>query len=127
MKKSLVFISFAFIFLLSISIVSAGFWDWLNGDVTSKAYSSGGAGFAQRVASDPNVKCPDDGPKYCDGNKVIASKTSSTTGTRTSLAAGSLKSGAAGECPTGWRSVKAADEKIKTCCVQKSSSKSLFS
>jgi len=34
MKKSLVIISFAFIFLLSMSIVSANFFDWLNGDVT---------------------------------------------------------------------------------------------
>ncbi len=31
MKKSLVIIGFAFIFLLSISIISAGFFDWLNG------------------------------------------------------------------------------------------------
>src|SRR3989338_4082592 len=115
MKKSLVFISFAFIFLLSISIVSAGFWDWLNGDVTSKAYSSGGAGFAQRVASDPNVKCPDDGPKYCDGNKVIASKTSSTTGTRTSLA----------KRYAGWTPVERADGK-GVCYIQNQRSKSLF-
>lgn len=32
MKKSLLIISFAFIFLLSMSFVSAGFFDWLTGD-----------------------------------------------------------------------------------------------
>ena len=31
MKKSLVIISFAFIFLLSLSVVSAGFFDWITG------------------------------------------------------------------------------------------------
>ena len=36
MKKSLVIISFAFIFLLSMSIVSAGFFDWLTGDATAR-------------------------------------------------------------------------------------------
>ena len=39
MKKSLVIISFAFIFLLSMSIVSANFWDWLNGDATTTVKS----------------------------------------------------------------------------------------
>ena len=34
MKKSLVIISFAFIFLLSLSFVSAGFWGWLTGKPT---------------------------------------------------------------------------------------------
>ena len=41
MKKSLVFISFAFIFLLSMSVVSANFWDWLNGDLVRKRASDG--------------------------------------------------------------------------------------
>ena len=36
MKKSLVIISFAFIFLLSMSVVSAGFFDWLTGDAGSR-------------------------------------------------------------------------------------------
>jgi len=37
MKKSLMIISFAFIFLLSMSIVSASFFDWLTGDVAKRA------------------------------------------------------------------------------------------
>ena len=39
MKKSLVLISLAFIFLLSVSVVSAGFFDWLTGDVTVQKQS----------------------------------------------------------------------------------------
>ena len=50
MKKSLMIISFAFIFLLSMSIVSANFFDWLNGGATR-----GGVQFAtstKRVTND---------------------------------------------------------------------------
>ncbi len=46
MKKSLMLIGFAFIFLLSVSIVSAGFRDWLTGGTgddlnNQKTYRSG--------------------------------------------------------------------------------------
>ena len=41
MKKGLVIISFAFIFLLSMSIVSANFFDWLNGGATRTSNSGG--------------------------------------------------------------------------------------
>ena len=37
MRKSLVIISFAFIFLLSMTFVSAGFFDWLTGKPTGDA------------------------------------------------------------------------------------------
>ena len=89
-------LSISLILLISLSLVSAGFWDWLNGDVTRKQGS---------------------------GQFITPAKTeiTSTSGTssRTSLA----KSGAAGYCPTGWTPTKTIDN--KACCIQKSG-KSLF-
>jgi len=82
-------LSISLILLISLSLVSAGFWDWLNGDVTRKQGS---------------------------GQFITPAKTeiTSTSGTssRTSLA----KSGAAGYCPTGWTSTEAAGD--GNCCVK---------
>ena len=55
MKKVLVIISFAFIFLLSVSIVSAGFFDWLNGDVTVR---EGGNLLPTRIVSGDTEPIP---------------------------------------------------------------------
>ena len=89
MKKSLMLISFAFIFLLSMSIVSANFFDWLNGDVTRKA---GDQGLAPTSVSDGSLK------------------------TRTSFTTRTPKSGVVSECPTGWTSTEAAGD--GSCCVK---------
>ena len=89
MKKSLMLISFAFIFLLSMSIVSANFFDWLNGDVTRKA---GDQGLAPTSVSDGSLK------------------------TRTSFTTRTPKSGVVSECPTGWTSTEAASG--GSCCVK---------
>ena len=101
MKKSLIVISFAFIFLLSMSIVSAGFWDWLNGDVTSPSMKG------QFATSKTGISSTSGNPE---------------TSVRTSFAKTS-RFGAAGYCPTGWTPTKTIDN--KACCIQKSG-KSLF-
>ena len=74
-------LSISLILLISLSLVSAGFWDWLNGDVTSKA---GKAGLA---------------PTSVSGGD-------SGTSSRTSFA----RFGASGNCPNGWTSTEAAGD-----------------
>ena len=78
MKKGLVIISFAFIFLLSISIVSAGFFDWLTGDATE-----GGTSLRVRtsVAGGDDGECDSSSDcqqcegcsDTCEGNKCVKS------------------------------------------------------
>ena len=105
MKKSLVIISFAFIFLLSMSIVSANFFDWLNGGATR-----GGVQFAtstKRVTNDGfdtslrerlNLRPPE------DRISLRQSGSSSTS-----------------FCPRGWTQIfYSLNGKENKCCVPRS-------
>ena len=101
MKKSLVIISFAFIFLLSMSIVSANFFDWLNGDVAVTV--GGGAGLETKRTSDGtslrerlNLRPPED-------NRI------------------SLRSPSTEFCPRGWTQILyPLNGKENKCCVPRS-------
>ena len=89
MKKSLVIISFAFIFLLSMSVVSAGFFDWITGDVGSR-----------KIGTDI---LPTAVSKDTTGNTFSRTSTSSSTGTT------SARKSQASECPSRrWTMVEAS-------------------
>ena len=74
-------LSISLILLISLSLVSAGFWDWLNGDVTARTGASAGL------------------PTRTSGGD-------SGTSSRTSFA----RFGASGNCPNGWTSTEAAGD-----------------
>ena len=105
MKKSLVIISFAFIFLLSMSIVSANFFDWLNGDVAVTV--GGGAGLeTKRTSGDGislrerlNLRPPEE-------NRVSLRQSGSSSTTF---------------CPRGWTQILyPLNGKENKCCVPRS-------
>ena len=105
MKKSLVIISFAFILLLSMSIVSAGFWDWLNGDVVR---TSGSGEFdTKRITS--------------DGSNIPRLTFPSREGRISFLKqSGSIDIGGI-DCPRGWGPISyLSGGQKKECCVEKS-------
>jgi len=105
MKKSLMIISFAFIFLLSMSIVSANFFDWLNGDVTRKGTTS--AELETKRTSDNHFSLRDRlNLRPPEENRVSlrSSGSSSTT-----------------FCPRGWTQILyPLNGKENKCCVPRS-------
>ena len=106
MKKSLVIISFAFIFLLSMSIVSANFFDWLNGDVAVTV--GGGAGLETKRTSGS------DGTSLRD--RVAFLRQPVNENSRTSL----RQSGSSSTsfCPRGWTQIfYSLNGKENKCCV----------
>lgn len=78
-----------------MSVVSAGFWDWLTGDTTR--INSGGDRLPAAVKS---------------GDSSL------TSGLRGAGASSSAKSRKSAECPRGWDVTSAKDEKIGNCCVK---------
>ena len=104
MKKSLMIISFAFIFLLSMSIVSANFFDWLNGDATIKAVK--GAGLETKRTSDS------------DGTSLRDRVTSLRPPGDNRI---SLRSPSTEFCPRGWTQIfYSLNGKENKCCVPRS-------
>ncbi len=89
MKKSLMLISFAFIFLLSVSVVSANFFDWITGDVGSRTIQS------------PSI------PKSIDKSDGTTNTFSRTS--RVSATSSQRRS----SISNGWREVERADGKGK--------------
>ena len=122
MKKSLLIISFAFIFLLTLSVVSAGFFDWLTGDVQRSV----GVDQVPTAIGDNPLACKSDADcvnrQVCfNGHCVFSPDTGiSTAGTssarRTSASPGSARFGAAGDCPRGWNIVSAKEG--GNCCIK---------
>src|SRR3989344_2730670 len=103
MKKSLVIISFAFIFLLSMSIVSANFFDWLNGEVAVTV--GGGAGLeTKRTSGDTSLRERLNLRPPVDRISLRQSGSSSTS-----------------FCPRGWTQILyPLNGKENTCCVPRS-------
>ena len=133
MKKSLIVFSVV-ILLISLSFVSAGFFDWLTGDVQRSVGSTdsgvrvtsvgGGGGSGGGCTSNedcaPHYTCvtnPNTGKKECKYTPGTSIGTSGTSGTRTSLASQPRYA--------GWTAVKRADEK-GVCYIQNQRSNSLF-
>ena len=103
MKKSLVIISFAFIFLLSMSIVSAGFFDWITGNAglscgvcpsgTLCDRSVGVCFPASTTSTSGGLSCPNcPTGQVCDTAKGVC-RSESTTSTSAGLSCGVCPSG----------------------------------
>ena len=82
-KKSLMILSISLILLISISFVSANFWDWLNGDVT-------------RIGGTGSVR------------PARQSEGDSFSSTRTSFSSARLS----GYCPFGWSEISSSTGSI---------------
>ena len=111
-NKSLVIISFAFIFLLNVSIVSAGFFDWITGDVQrSTGTRSIAAGIDGIPACNPVCKPREtcvDGQCQPDISVNVYKDEPIKTSSRF---------GAAGDCPRGWNIISAKEG--GNCCKKK--------
>ena len=109
MKKDLVIISFAFIFLLSVSIVSAGFFDWLTGDATTKTGSTDIGIRTSSVGADADTKVSSETGTLSTREGGLRSRVF-VSSERNSFS----RFGAAGDCPRGWNIIKATDG--GNCC-----------
>ena len=122
MKKSLVIISFAFIFLLSMSIVSAGFFDWITGDAIRKEQTGVKLPTSSGSGCNPACKAGEDCVnKQCvPGNPSGPTGISSARGDGFSRSSETSRFGSAGDCPRGWNTLLAKDG--GNCCVKGKSS-----
>ncbi len=102
MKKSLMLISFAFIFLLSVSVVSANFFDWITGDVGS------------RIQSADVPKSVGDRETTNTFSRVETSTSNARTSSTGTSSASSARKSQAPECPRGWLTLLARDG--GNCC-----------
>ncbi len=85
MKKSLMLISFAFIFLLTLSVVSAGLW--ITGDVQRGGTIAGGSEITKSIDNSNGVKS--------------FSRTSSTP-IKAGTSGTTKRTSQASKCPSGW-------------------------
>ena len=144
-------VSFAFIFLLSVSIVSAGFFDWITGDATIddrqrvaiRTTSVEGDSFCEDLSTEQGCKdggCTWSGSSCSGVNRCRLGQklmdgvcvSTSTTGIRVAADRADSTFGAAGTsgviASRGWAAVKAADPNIGTCYIKvKEPRRSLFS
>ncbi len=103
MKKSLVIISFAFIFLLTLSVVNAGLW--ITGDVQTTTTRIDGGKLATEV-SKTNTETT-------SSKSTTFSRTSSTP-TKAGTSGTTKRTSQAPECPRGWETLLARDG--GNCC-----------
>lgn len=101
MKKSLIIVGFAFVFLLTMSVVSAGLF--INGDV-SKTVNAG------------SVPTSIEGGKTDATSDVNAFSRSSASGRSERVGQSQRVQGMGSSCPRGFLTVQAKDSAIGNCC-----------